>query len=133
MGNDDRGRKNKSSEKKLCNRYRKALEPDTNTNKRCTNKGNSEKNNQGILQDTANLKKKFGEMSAGCEDTQSGETRPEKSSDLVRPTGNHNGIANIKEKSLADKIKKYNTYRHLNCDKISANANQRRTMMENIS
>ena len=54
---NDRGRKNKPSEKKLCKRYWKALEPGSNRHKRCTNKGNSQKTNQGILQETANLKK----------------------------------------------------------------------------
>ena len=43
-------------------------------------------------------------MSAGRENTpQSGETGPEKSSELVRPAGNHDGIANGKEKDLEEK------------------------------
>ena len=42
-------------------------------------------------------------MSAGGESKQSGETQPENSPDVVRPAGNHDGIANGKEKDLGEK------------------------------
>ena len=45
-------------------------------------------------------------MSAGSESRQFGETRPEKSSDLVRPAGSHDGITNGKEKDLEEKSQK---------------------------
>ena len=57
---------------------------------------------------TLPISKIFGEMSSGCESTQSEETLP---SDLVRHAGNHDGITNgeeedLKEKSLRNKNKK---------------------------
>ena len=42
-------------------------------------------------------------MSAGRENKQSGKTWPEKFSNLVRLAGNHDGIANGKEKDLEKK------------------------------
>ena len=50
------------------------------------------------MQESNPKEEKIAEMGEGYESTQSGKTWPEKTSDLVRPARNHEGIANGKEK-----------------------------------